>query len=418
MALFTMIVILALCWALLLLPYLIWLRHTTHFNSQRLYLYLAIFTGMFLTAWWMMAGTAAASVIMAPVLIDGLKNTDAIAIPQLLSPSWTQALKAIYFTVTALLIVRLLYQVVHLFLMARSYAILRSGSRRIVETIDLHTPYSFFNLIFFSREAAIEPQDKEVILQHENIHTSELHSFDIILCEILLVFTWFIPVIRVYKYLFNELHEYIADEKVTRAIPLRQYGDLLIRQSLGEGRYLTHNFAFGTLKQRILKMKQKRSPGVHRFAVVMPVLLGAVLINGLSLLKIIPPAEHANNDLTENTYQIYLTPQPGFTVVADDAKIISQPVAPTFPGGNDKLVDYFRQHLDLNQVKGSMAGQYLMKIYFDEKGQVRNMTMLKPAPDEVTKALQHIVDQMPAWTAPQVNGRPVTSDIIIPVFIK
>lgn len=415
MVFFTGIILMVCCWAVFLLPYFLWLRRTTQFKLQRIYLFTSIIIGIIVALLWANIDHPLTTKVLAPILIN-TESKNVISIPSAFSSNWLLAIQAIYFTVASILIARLLYQVFYLFFMARSYAIIYSEKRRIVETIDLHTPYSFFNLIFFSKIADVNARDKEIILRHEFIHTSQLHSFDILLCEFLLVFTWFIPIIKLYKILFNELHEYIADEKVTLQIPLREYGDLLIRQSLGEGRYLTHNFAFGSLKQRILKLRQQRSGSIHLIALLMPFLCGIFFINGFDKVQIVPFRPQTVSEI-KNAQQIYLTPYTGFTIIKDGNTIHTQP-APDYPGGNDQLTAFFKKHIDLKKLGSSAAGQYALQLYFDMNGEIIHMTILQPVSPEIENALKNIVDEMPAWNAPIINGRKVASNIILPVIIK
>ncbi len=77
-------------------------------------------------------------------------------------------------------------------------------------------PFSFFKNIYIN---PINHTEKELqtILQHETVHTTQLHSLDLMLGEINKIFYWFNPGVWLLKNAIRENVEFIADKEVFRS---------------------------------------------------------------------------------------------------------------------------------------------------------------------------------------------------------
>src|SRR5690606_15822173 len=83
----------------------------------------------------------------------------------------------------------------------------------IIESNDNQPSYSFFSFIYIGQANTLSIKEKEQIIAHESIHATQLHSFDILLLNIAGIFFWFNPLIRIYKTIFIQLHEFEADAR-------------------------------------------------------------------------------------------------------------------------------------------------------------------------------------------------------------
>ncbi|MEM6802521.1 MAG: peptidoglycan DD-metalloendopeptidase family protein [Bacteroidota bacterium] len=113
-----------------------------------------------------------------------------------------------------------------------------------------HT-FSAFNFIFVGRELEIlSKSEQEVVLSHERIHAKEWHSVDLLLVDLLRVIFWFHPLKNIVKRDIQELHEYIADDKVAK--DRHAYSRLILSLHTSTNlRLPIHAFAYSPLKQRI-----------------------------------------------------------------------------------------------------------------------------------------------------------------------
>ncbi len=123
----------------------------------------------------------------------------------------------------------------------------------------VHLPFSFFNYVFIN-ENVLEKGDIPQIMEHEQAHVSQGHSYDVILLEVLKIIFWWNPIIYFYRHSLRNIHEYLADAAVLRWVEKPVYGRLLIKQSQsGPALALANHFIFSQLKKRIIMMTRNRS---------------------------------------------------------------------------------------------------------------------------------------------------------------
>jgi hypothetical protein len=139
-------------------------------------------------------------------------------------------------------------------------------------------PFSFFNFIFIN-PYEFELFDYQQIVEHEEAHVRQKHSFDVVFLELLNIVFWCSPLIYFYKESLRNVHEYLADEAVLRTSATPQYGRLLLKQR--ESRMalsLTSNISnhfFSQLKKRILMMTRNKSKrtALIKYALAAPIFL-------------------------------------------------------------------------------------------------------------------------------------------------
>ena len=104
-----------------------------------------------------------------------------------------------------------------------------------------------------------------VINAHENIHVKQLHTFDLLLIEIVEVFFWFNPIVYAYRKSLKLIHEYLADEYACNfSASKKQYAMLLFLQNLNAGPELANTFYNASLLESRIKMLQREKSSRHR----------------------------------------------------------------------------------------------------------------------------------------------------------
>ncbi len=415
-------------WTILLIPYAIWLRKTTFFYFQRAYLLSSIISGIlagvFKTLGLPVIGTGSHGLMSAgltrfsPDIIFSQANkafdTGGLISSIVSSPIFT----TIYLLVSLGLFAILAYKIIELITLVRGNSVSNIQGMTVVESPALHTPFSFFHLIFLSKERQLDEVSFRTIIKHESVHTKQLHSIDILLVELLLTFTWFFPILLLYKKYLNTLHEYIADDIVIRNIPAQQYGLLLISQRMGDGKALTHNFAKSALKSRFLKMAQIRSNKLHMvgFLSFFPLILfcGDLLnewqLSNLGKIKI----DEGLNEEASTIRELYLTPGGELKVVPKVTRY-GDAFTPQYPGGELALTEYVSQNLRIPK-HIDMKGQKIMtRLNFDEDGKIILITYLNKLTPEVEEAMNGVFKDMPLWEAPYVNGKKYRSEVVFPI---
>ena len=140
------------------------------------------------------------------------------------------------------------------------------------------TPFSWFNAIVIS-ENDYQNHYHE-ILTHELGHVRGLHSFDILLVNLLEVMMWMNPLVWLMESSFRDVHEYEADDAVLRSgVNASQYQLLLVKKAVGSSSYaLANSFNHSLLKNRITMMLKKKSNpwGRAKALYVIPVALVAL----------------------------------------------------------------------------------------------------------------------------------------------
>lgn len=135
------------------------------------------------------------------------------------------------------------------------------GRYRIVELNGNKVPCSFFNYIFIN-PAAYDWDTYSQILLHEKVHAKQLHSLDIMLAELCIVFQWFNPFAWLYRKEIENNLEYLTDTAVlnnTDTDPAA-YQLSLLKVSVPEfSLRIATNYNQSLLKKRIAMMNAKRS---------------------------------------------------------------------------------------------------------------------------------------------------------------
>lgn len=126
-------------------------------------------------------------------------------------------------------------------------------------------PFSFFRMVFLHPESHSDKETDE-ILTHECTHVSQWHSIDVILSEMMCMACWFNPFVWLLKREVRHNLEYLADNTVIQSgydSKSHQYHllGLAHHQSVTT---LYNSFNVLHLKNRIMMMNKKRSPGIVR----------------------------------------------------------------------------------------------------------------------------------------------------------
>lgn len=150
---------------------------------------------------------------------------------------------------------------------------------RLVLTDRPIVPFSWMNCVVINRQDYAESSTE--IWAHEMAHIKALHSVDLFVSEICILFHWFNPAAWLLKLELQNIHEYEADERVLKqGIDAKRYQLLLIKKTVGSRRFasMANSFTHSSLKKRIAMMlKSKSSPWARlKYLSVLP--LAAVSI--------------------------------------------------------------------------------------------------------------------------------------------
>ena len=215
--------------------------------------------------------------------------------PSSVKISW----KAIYLAGLTLMAFRFLWN------LSKIWQLVLRGNRksdpsfRVISHPKVQHSFSFFSYIFLPQNQSLEQEEYDLLLQHEQAHVDQGHSWDILLIEILLCVCWFNPILILYRRAIRLNHEFLADKAVLWNISDPTPYLALLYNSLTTSQLLpaTSNFSYGHIQNRILMMNKQSKPSQAfiRKAMIFPTVIGLLLVFGQSQTLVNPidpiPAE-------------------------------------------------------------------------------------------------------------------------------
>jgi TonB family protein len=144
------------------------------------------------------------------------------------------------------------------------------GSLKIVEPTEATSTFSFFNVIVLGHEKFLTTEEKQKVIHHETIHVKQFHSMDILLVNLLGIIFWFNPILRAYKKIFVQLHEFEADARAVEGREVNEYCNLLARVALESAGFKLANHFNNSLTLKRIKMMRtiKRKIKPWKMAVI------------------------------------------------------------------------------------------------------------------------------------------------------
>jgi len=223
-------------------------------------------------------------------------NNGAANIAGILSDiDWFSLVPKFYLMITILLLARICFQLIILALQYfKSYKI-HHKEYVLLYNHRFTSTFSFFKWIFI-QPVSSSNYDIAQIIAHEKIHVSQVHSFDLLVMELLTAVMWFNPLIRMMKNSMQLVHEYLADEgALATGIDRHKYQALLINQ-VTEERLICLSSSFNPvcrpgrhslIKKRMIMMTTKKTSRKSKLTIItlMPVFISLffmmALFNGL-----------------------------------------------------------------------------------------------------------------------------------------
>ena len=196
-----------------------------------------------------------------------------------------QLLFIIYIIGIAVFFLREVVSVVRLFrlirrgtpLTAEQAGVSQHGVRVVVMKNEI-APFSWFcHVVLSEKDFRENPRE---ILTHELAHIRLGHSWDVAVCNLLIIFQWWNPAAWLLKRELQNVHEFEADEAViNRGVDAKQYQLLLIRKSVGERLFsMANNLNHQSLKKRITMMTTKKSSPWQKAKVLVALPMAALAV--------------------------------------------------------------------------------------------------------------------------------------------
>jgi hypothetical protein len=237
------------------------LRRLTFFSLNRAYLAGALLFAAVYPALPVPALLAATTLLPAAgALPAGAASASSPA--DLAQTDWLAIGLAVYALVVALLLLRLLGQLLSLAMVrARSRpAVVLGQPVRVLPGAG--GPFSFGRTIYLSEAALADAASLPAALRHEQAHVRQYHTADVLLTQLATALAWPNPAAWLLRRAVLDNLEYLADHAALRTgLDRRAYQYSLLRQHPGgvPAPALAFHFSFLTLKNRITMLNQPAS---------------------------------------------------------------------------------------------------------------------------------------------------------------
>lgn len=376
----------------------------------------------------------------------------------------TSILYMIYASIAGILLVRLCLQLISIWKMKRS------GTKHWVQGTEIIAlqrriaPFSFFRRIYMNPSLHNEMQTRE-ILAHELTHVRQLHSLDVVLCELLTILCWFNPASWLLKQEIRQNLEFLADNKVIESgFDTKSYQYHLLQLSYQTPDLkLTNKFNISPLKKRITMMNQQKTSksGIFKYLLIIP--LGLALIVSSNAETLINSAKKTLQDKT-STENFQNIPQQSsdkldeLTVVgyASNQKALKEPPLPPpsptsgqtlnadaivqdktsstsdeviftvvekmpqFSGGDSELFKYLAQNIKypVDAQESGIQGRVICQFVVQKDGSISNVEVVRNVAPSIDAEAIRVIKAMPAWTPGEMRGKKVSVRYTLPINFK
>jgi len=178
----------------------------------------------------------------------------------------------IYISVAALLSLRLIYNITYILkVLVSSETVIRNKVKYII-TDRVTTPSSFFNYLIVD---SIDIPNE--IINHEKVHITHRHTWDILLSEIAKIFLWFNPFVYLTAKSLKENHEFIADHLAAASMNSElDYSSILIQYAKSNNVPVLINTFSSITKKRIIMLSKNQISNRWKSFLIIPILLGII----------------------------------------------------------------------------------------------------------------------------------------------
>lgn len=226
-----------------------------------------------------------------------------------------------------------LVEIVRILLMVRGCEkIERNG--RIIHLTDREnqSPFSLGRCIVMNRRDFEESCDE--ILAHEDGHIHYLHSWDMILAQMVAILCWYNPAAWLMRSELKAVHEFQADaHAMGLGLDAKAYQVLLVNKAAGT-RFpvIGNNFRHGNLKKRIAMMNRPDAPRhVSRIACLAPAVGAVVAISVMVTPEVRSAIAPRHTVRTESTAPMQSTGE-NYEIFVDDIAISEKELESLNPG--------------------------------------------------------------------------------------
>ncbi|MEJ7780484.1 MAG: M56 family metallopeptidase [Daejeonella sp.] len=195
--------------------------------------------------------------------------------------SYWQIVLIVFWTGVIFMSLRLGIQLISLLRLHLQSSAFMSGEIRFRKISMPVNPFSFWRAIYVNPECH-EAAELRSILEHEQVHVKQLHTFDVLLAELSTIFYWFNPGVWLMKKAIKANLEFITDQEVIQSgMDSKEYQYALLKINvLPQNSLPVNNFHFLTIKRRIAMINKKPTGRINLggYLLLLPAIMLSVLV--------------------------------------------------------------------------------------------------------------------------------------------
>ncbi|MCE5205989.1 MAG: TonB family protein [Porphyromonadaceae bacterium] len=349
---------------------------------------------------------------------------------------WKQILILLYIGVTFFFVFRFFWQLISILrirLKSEKTTVSDIGVYNLKDDI---TPFSFFGMIFINSDMHSEEELAQIII-HEHTHAREKHSLDMILIEIILLFSWWNPIVWLLKHEMAMNLEYLADHGVLReGVDSKDYQYHLLRLTYHETAVqIVNNFNVSQLKQRIMMMNKTRSSTLKlaKYLLILPLVFLLVTANSLYAAQpetvsdetvskpaivfgeeIFSPTLYTNKDLNIQD------PPPVRKQEGEEEIFVVVEKMPEFPGGQKGMMQFLADSIRYPKeaMEKGIQGRVICNFVVMKDGSVSDVQIVRGVDPLIDAEAVRVLKLMPDWKPGTQHGKDVNVRFTLPVVFS
>jgi TonB family protein len=296
-------------------------------------------------------------------------------------------------------------------------------------------PASFFSYILMP---SFDPNDRdqEQIFIHESMHVRYRHSWDLVLVNFGKIIFWFNPLIYLFEKCLREVHEFQADQGVTRTFSPREYATLLLRLVTARpGWQFMNNFNQFQTKKRIQMIAKEASGSSQklRFLAVIPAIGALLFVFSCEKEELLatmsgmedfpetmeipsPQKQEATNQANESIFKN--VPIPSLELADEVFDVVEQQPNPEggMAGWNNYLARNINYPLEARQQ--GVEGTVIVVFEIHTDGSIHQVEILRGIGGGADEEAIRVVQNAPKWEPGRQRGRAVKTRMRLPIRFK
>ncbi|NJN26496.1 MAG: TonB family protein [Cyclobacteriaceae bacterium] len=278
--------------------------------------------------------------------------------------------------------------------------------------------FSFFKTIVLSHRHYYSNSAK-YILAHEQAHTRQHHSVDVLLMELLKAMQWFNPFAWLLADKAIQNLEYLADEHVVRQLNDKQAYQMAIVSfaRTSENTLLRTEFSKSNLKNRIMMMNKPNAQKILSWRLLLLLPLVGTMLMSFSIKLSYPDLKKEVSGILPLFEQKDSTPT---SDIAKDSLNQVLTIADKKPVPVVGMKAYFHeisQNLKYpeNAKTQGIEGKVYVEFVVRKDGSLSDIKVIKGIDEECDKAAIMAVKNGSAWIAGEEKGKPANVKLVLPI---